>query len=299
MALAKLQHQYLEPLKLSSLNVDGNLNAVGIINASSFTVNGKPLTVDLSGYITTSSVAQLSSLGIGQTPVFKLDINGGTLSTTSGSQIQVLRLNSNDGNAAYLEITETRTATGSSWTTSGFRLQQKIDSTWMAWEQFTTDLNNAGISWGTGTTTVSPTSISEKMRLDSSGNLTVLSGTISGLAAAGTITNSAQVGYMGIPQNTNPGSSYNIATTDNGKHIYITTNLSALTILANSSLALPIGFSFVIINAAGVTSTIACADTLVLAGTGLIGTRTLAPYAMATLIKITSTSWTISGNGIS
>jgi len=35
-----------------------------------------------------------------------------------------------------------------------------------------------------------------------------------------------------------------------------------------------------------------------LAGTGTTGTRTLAQYGMATAVKITSTSWIISGNGL-
>ena len=50
---------------------------------------------------------------------------------------------------------------------------------------------------------------------------------------------------------------------------------------------------------AAVTTSIAITtDTLILAGTGTTGTRTLAPYGMATLLKLTATSWTISGNGL-
>ena len=44
-------------------------------------------------------------------------------------------------------------------------------------------------------------------------------------------------------------------------------------------------------------------DTIILAGpgtsiTGGSGTRTLAPFGMATLLKVTATSWMISGNGL-
>jgi hypothetical protein len=39
-------------------------------------------------------------------------------------------------------------------------------------------------------------------------------------------------------------------------------------------------------------------DTLLLAGAGTTGSRTLAPFGMATAVKITSTSWIISGNGL-
>jgi hypothetical protein len=37
---------------------------------------------------------------------------------------------------------------------------------------------------------------------------------------------------------------------------------------------------------------------LLLAGPGTTGSRTLAPFGMATALKITSTSWIISGNGL-
>jgi hypothetical protein len=39
-------------------------------------------------------------------------------------------------------------------------------------------------------------------------------------------------------------------------------------------------------------------DTMYLAGTGSTGTRTLAQYGIATAMKMTSTTWLISGNGL-
>jgi len=39
-------------------------------------------------------------------------------------------------------------------------------------------------------------------------------------------------------------------------------------------------------------------DTMYLAGTGTTGSRSLAQYGMATAIKMTSTTWIISGNGL-
>ena len=302
-----------------TINIGGSALTTGTINIGTAGTGVNPIvlgkstsTITFNGTLATVNgvLYATGNVGIGQTPVFKLDINGGTLGTTSGNQIQVLRLNSNDGNAASLEITETRTAAGSSWTTSGFRLQQKIDATWMAWQQFTTDVNNSGISWGTGTTTVSPTSISEKMRLDSSGNLTVVSGTISGLAAAGTATTSSQVGYMGIPQNATTTGAATLALTDNGTHLYSTATRT-ITVPGNTTgtgpVAFPIGASIALVAASGATVTIqmqaTATDTIILAGpgtsiTGGSGTRTLAPFGMATLLKVTATSWMISGNGL-
>ena len=112
------------------------------------------------------------NVGIGTTsPTYKLDISGNSLGTTAGNQSNVARLYSASGNADYLEITNTRTASGGDWTTAGFRFQQKIDATWMAWQQFNGYSNTGGITWGTGLDATSAVSIPEKMRLTSAGNL--------------------------------------------------------------------------------------------------------------------------------
>ena len=111
------------------------------------------------------------SIGIGTTaPAYKLDIIGGGVGTTAGNQSLVKRLYATTSNADYLEITDTRVSNGSDWQTAGFRLQQKVDNTWMAYIQFNGN-NNGGISFGTGLSNTSATSISEKVRIDSSGNV--------------------------------------------------------------------------------------------------------------------------------
>jgi hypothetical protein len=71
------------------------------------------------------------------------------------------------------------------------------------------------------------------------------------------------------------------------------------TIPANSSVAFPIGTTIAFIAAAGATLTIAITtDTMYLGGTGTTGSRTLAPYGMATAVKVTATSWFINGTGL-
>jgi hypothetical protein len=40
-------------------------------------------------------------------------------------------------------------------------------------------------------------------------------------------------------------------------------------------------------------------DTMYLAGSGATGSRTLAAYGVATAVKVTSTSWIISGSNLS
>jgi hypothetical protein len=103
---------------------------------------------------------------------------------------------------------------------------------------------------------------------------------------------------MGMPQTAATTGAYTIAATDAGKHIYSTATRT-ITIPANSSVALPVGTTIVFIAATGTTVTIAITtDTLRLAGPGTTGSRTLAAFGMATAVKITSTSWIISGNGL-
>jgi hypothetical protein len=107
-------------------------------------------------------------------------------------------------------------------------------------------------------------------------------------------------GYMGIPQSSDAATtgSYTITAADAGEHIYASATRT-ITIPANSALALPIGTTVVFITGSGATMTIAInSDTLLLSGIGTTGSRTLAPFGMATAIKITSTSWIISGNGL-
>ena len=116
---------------------------------------------------------------------------------------------------------------------------------------------------------------------------------------ATTATAASGLGFMGVPQSSAATTgAYGVVATDAGKHIYSTATRT-ITIPANSSVALPIGTAISFIAATGTTVTIAItSDTLILAGTGTTGSRTLAAFGMATAIKITSTSWIISGNGL-
>jgi hypothetical protein len=113
-----------------------------------------------------------------------------------------------------------------------------------------------------------------------------------------TTTATAGAGYMGMPQNATTTGAYTLLATDAGKHIYSTATRT-ITIPANGTAAFPIGTTIAFIAATGATVTIAITtDTLLLAGPGTTGSRTLAAFGMATLVKITATSWMISGNGL-
>ena len=143
---------------------------------------------------------------------------------------------------------------------------------------------------------------------------TVAATAFAGNATAATTTTAASgVGYMGLPRTVPTIGAYTLVAADAGTHIYSTTaGTRTITIPGNttgtSPVAFPVGTSIVFVNAAGTTVTLAMAtgttDTCLLAVlgtsmTGGSGSRTLGAYGMATLLKITATSWLIIGNGLS
>lgn len=116
------------------------------------------------------------------------------------------------------------------------------------------------------------------------------------LQGTGLDTNS--VGFRMVPQNSQ-STSYVTVAADSGKHIYTATGSITLTIAANSSVAYPIGTAITFVNTNASSVTIAInTDTMTLAGTTTTGSRTLAQNGVATALKITSTSWLISGTGL-
>lgn len=109
-------------------------------------------------------------------------------------------------------------------------------------------------------------------------------------------------GFRGVPQNSK-SAAYTLVLGDAGKHIYhpsADTTARTWTIPANSSVAFPIGtaVTFVNDNAAGNITIAITTDTLVMAGTGSTGSRTLADNGVATAVKVTATRWVISGTNL-
>lgn len=134
---------------------------------------------------------------------------------------------------------------------------------------------------------------------------TINGGTIGGsgtITAANSISDTGTIaaaspGFRGLPQNAKTAA-YELVLTDAGKHISITTG--GITVPANASVAFPIGTTIVIFNDSSSSQTIAItSDTLRLAGTASTGSRTLAQYGLATLVKVGSATWAISGAGVS
>jgi hypothetical protein len=115
------------------------------------------------------------------------------------------------------------------------------------------------------------------------------------IVATGTV-GTDSIGYRGAPQNAQTAA-YQLALADNGKHISITTG--GVTIPANSAAAFPVGATIVIFNNSGSSQNIAITtDTLRQAGTTNVGTRALANYGLATCVKVATTTWVITGAGL-
>jgi O-glycosyl hydrolase len=111
----------------------------------------------------------------------------------------------------------------------------------------------------------------------------------------------ANVGFKGIPQNAQSGN-YTLVLADAGKSIVHASGAGSgdtYTIPANASVAYPVGTAIVFVNADSNSITIAItSDTMTLAGTTTTGSRTLAQNGIATAIKVSSTTWIISGVGL-
>jgi hypothetical protein len=112
--------------------------------------------------------------------------------------------------------------------------------------------------------------------------------------------NLQDVGYRGIPQNVQT-TDYTAVMADRGKHILLNSaGAHTLTIPANASVAYPVGTTLTFAVVGGGSATIAItSDTLIWSQTSGTGSRTLANNGVATALKYNSTSWLITGTGLS
>lgn len=121
----------------------------------------------------------------------------------------------------------------------------------------------------------------------------------SGNASNMTVDGTNLIGFRGIPQNSQ-SAAYTTVLADAGKEIFHPVgdnNARTFTIDSNANVAYVIGTVIKFKNMAATAATIAITtDTMTFLPGGTTGSRTLAQYGEAYAEKITSTSWTISGN---
>ena len=147
---------------------------------------------------------------------------------------------------------------------------------------------------GTGVTTSTG---SGSVVLSTSPTLTtpVLGTPTSGTLSNCTVDGTNKVGYIGAPQSTNT----TVAASDAGKHIYITGGSTAtLTVNTNATTAIDIGTTILVVNNNSGNLTISGAGVTFQLANGATGNRTVATKGMASLLKVATDTWWVTGPGV-
>jgi hypothetical protein len=122
----------------------------------------------------------------------------------------------------------------------------------------------------------------------------------SGTLSSCTVDGTDAVGFRNTPVNSQ-SAAYETVLADSGKtilHPVADDNARTFTIPANSSVAYPVGTVISFVNLQNTVTIAITTDTMYLANDGDTGDRTLAEYGMASAMKVASTTWIISGNGL-
>jgi hypothetical protein len=124
------------------------------------------------------------------------------------------------------------------------------------------------------------------------------------IISATTINDSAgtgyAIGYRQMPQNSQTGATYTLVLADDGKHIYLNTgSVNALTVPTNASVAFVIGTVITVVNGnSGICTITGPASGLQLANGTAATTRLVATKGMATMVKVATDLWYVSGAGV-
>ncbi len=109
------------------------------------------------------------------------------------------------------------------------------------------------------------------------------------------------IGYRQMPQNNQTtATTYTLVLADDGKHIYLTGGTTnTLTVPTNASVAFTIGTVITVVNNnSGICTITGPTSGLQLANGALATTRSLATKGMATMIKVGTDLWYVSGAGV-
>jgi hypothetical protein len=172
--------------------------------------------------------------------------------------------------------------------------------------------SNLGLAIGSNVQAYSATLVSWSGKAVPSGAIvgttdsqTLSNKTISGAETESTVNDAGgfawSIGFREVPQNAQ-SASYQLVAADNGKHIYsLNSAAQTITVPPNGTVGFPLGTTVTIVNNGGAAIAIAQGSgvTLCQAGTTSTGNRTLAVRGMATLIKVETNVWFVSGTGLS
>jgi len=117
----------------------------------------------------------------------------------------------------------------------------------------------------------------------------------SGTLSSCTVDGTNSVGYRNAPQSTNT----TLTLTDAGKHVWFTGGSTAtLTVPTNASVAFPTGTTILVANNNSGNLTISGAGVTFQLANGTTGNRTVATKGLASLLKVDTDTWWVSGAGV-
>ena len=157
-------------------SITANSTAITAISVAGQVINssGFAVTATFSNTFTVGNAAFFAAngnVGIGTSgPSYKLVVENTSLGNTAGDIKNAIQLFTTTTNGDSLNIFKLRTSNGTTWQTASWRLQQRVDVDWHGYIEFNGN-NNNGISFGTGSSSVGPNSIQERMRIDSAGRV--------------------------------------------------------------------------------------------------------------------------------
>lgn len=276
---------------------NGTTGSGAVVLAAAPTITGHPT---IEG-VTSTGATGTGALVFGTSPVFTTSIF--TPAVDSGAP-SALSLRTNTG-TEQVQIVHTASATRALKLTGSNGGNPTIDVTAgnLAITPAVVLASSLTFSTAAGKIIPGATSISLRNNADNADNLIITdAGAVtvrSTLTASGDV---VVVGTLAAPVTQNSQSvGYTLVLSDAGKHIYhpsTDNNARTFTIPANASVAYPVGTMITFVNEINTVTIAITTDTLVLAGTGSTGSRTLAANGVATAVKVGTTRWFIYGSGL-